>query len=516
MRALASFLLLVSLTPVGYSQVCEPLHKGFPDARLESITQGVLTIPASEATFRSETTFKDLPRFCRVRIQHRPRPDSDIGMEVWLPETNWNGRYLQVGNGGFAGTIHHHSLVHYLKRGFAVAGTDNGHKGYDDDTRWSIGHPEKIVDFGHRAVHETNQLAQTVVQKFYGKPAVFRYMTGCSDGGREGLMEAQRYPEDFHGILAGAPALRWTHGFTALLHVRQVLDRLPDKLQPAHIQALRLESLKQCDAADGLKDGIVDPMASCEPNFKGLMCPGPKPCFSKQQMAAVQAIYDGPQGVHGFRYTQGFEDGPFQWPTWFTGPTMWGAPEPLANSLSYAFFGPMVYQNAKLDVLQISVQEAVAKADRELASILNADRDTLSRKRYKILHYHGWADAAVPAQHSIDYYTKVLKKYPQAQDFYRLFMVSGMGHCLTGSGPQIFNGTVDNQGAPEDPAHDALLALMDWVEKGRAPEALIATQFVDDDPKKPVRRTRPLCPYPQRARWDGKGDPNLDSSFTCR
>ena len=496
-----------------------------------------IVISASESTSRQELILKDLPPLCRVVGTLRPRPDAAIGFELWLPE-RWNGRYLQLGNGGFAGTIHHGTLATYIKLGYAVAGTDGGHKAYDDDTRWAIGEPEKIKDFGFRAVHETSLFAQNVLPVYYQKPVRYRYFSGCSDGGREALMEAQRYPDDFDGYLAGAPALRWTHGFSALLSVRQILASIKDEpIRLPQLKALSQEALRQCDTKDGVRDGVIDPIAGCTVNLKALLCAASgtskdkEGCMSAAQLKAVAGIYSGAldeksavKNLSGFAYTLGFEDGPFQWQTWFTGPTMWGTPDPLLKPLTDAFFGPLLYQKLTVNVEALPLAEAVAKADRDLAPWTNAtDPDLkgirLSPKK-KILQYHGWADAAVPAQYSIDYYQAVhaLKTSDSTRpvdDYYRLFMVPGMGHCFSGSGPNVFNGS-DNQGGPRDAEHDVQLALERWVEEGVAPERIIASQFIKDDVSKGVLATRPLCPYPQRARWNGKGPTSDAAYFTCQ
>lgn len=523
-RKLRLLPLLSFLSPDIYAKsACEGLSPPAFAKSFQARVQTSIQVPASEASFRNDLEMKDLPSFCRISLTLKPRPESEIGAEIWLPVSDWNGRYLQVGNRGFAGTIPHEALAHYLKLGYAVGATDNGHKGYDDDASWASRSPGKILDFGYRAVHETRQASKPLIKAFYAKDPHHSYFSGCSEGGREALTEAQRYPDDFDGYLAGAPAASWTYGYSGLLFAAQRFAELgADKPNMDQIRYLSEEALRQCDALDGAKDGLIERPRQCKFDSAQLLCKVKKDgrCFSETQRRLIDTLHEGVPDVQvaGFRDSLGVEDAPFQWPTWFVGPTMWNAPDPIAKPLAQAFFAHMVYGDPKRDVMALDIKTAVRDAADQLESVLNvrhAGFKVAAGSGRKILQYHGWSDVAVPAQYSLDFQASIAKDFgSRAGDFHRLFMVPGMAHCFGGKGPSAFNG-IDNQGAPQLKTHDALLALEAWVEKSEAPDSLIATQFQDGDPKKPVLRTRRLCPYPSYARWDQKGSLDKAESFTC-
>lgn len=504
---------------------CESLAAPFPVKSFQARLQNEIKVAARDASFRNDLEIKGLPQFCRISLTLAPHPESEIGSELWFPVSGWNGRYLQIGNRGFAGTIPHEALAHYLKLGYAVGGSDNGHRGYDDDASWAVGQVEKIHDFAYRAVHETRRAARGLLKQFYAQEPKHSYFSGCSEGGREALVEAQRYPEDFDGYLAGAPAASWTYGYSGLLFAAQRFAAMKgETLTLAQIGFLSKEALRQCDGLDGVKDGLIERPRQCRFDSKRLLCKGKgkekTACFSENQRRLVDDLHLGvPDAqIAGFRDSLGVEDDPFQWPTWFTGPTLWNAPDPIAKPLAQAFFANMVYGDPKRDVMGLDIRSAARDAADRWGAILNVREPHLkgiATSGKKILQYHGWADVAVPAQYSLDYYEYVKKEFgPRSSDFYRLFMVPGMAHCFGGKGASVFNG-IDNQGAPRQKSHDALLALEAWVEKGEAPETLIGTQYIDGNPEKGVRRTRLLCPYPAYARWNKKGSVDKADSFVC-
>ncbi|HLJ24965.1 MAG TPA: tannase/feruloyl esterase family alpha/beta hydrolase [Candidatus Acidoferrales bacterium] len=464
----------------------------------------------------------DLPAFCRVVGTAKPTSDSEIKFEVWLPASGWNGKFEQVGNGGFAGNIPVAAMVEPLLRGYATAGTDDGHVGGRDVT-WAIRHPEKVIDFGYRAVHETSVQAKAIIREFYGKDPSQSYFVGCSDGGREALMEAQRFPADFRGIVAGAPANHWTHlMFRGLMDERALDDEPASYIPHSKLPVLQNAALAACDAIDGVKDGLIQNPRLCRFNPAAVQCKGAdgSDCLTAPQVEAARKIY-GPvkDSQTGAQISPGFAPGteavPDNWQTWITG----AAAEQFAlgSFFANAFFADMVFENPQWDFHTLNFGSDVKLTDDKLASILNSTDANLrpfKARGGKLIQYHGWGDAAIPPQDSIDYFESVQSTVGAAKDFYRLFMVPGMSHCSGGIGANVFG----NRFAIEqpDPTHDVVMALDEWVLHDVAPDRIIATGFVDGRQGNAVAMTRPLCPYPQDAHYKGTGDTNSAASFVCR
>lgn len=464
----------------------------------------------------------DLPAFCRVDGIAKPTSDSEIKFEVWLPASGWNGKFEQVGNGGFAGNIPLNAMAEPLLRGYATAGTDDGHVGGRDVT-WAIGHPEKVIDFGYRAVHETSVQAKAIIREFYGKDPAQSYFVGCSDGGREALMEAQRFPADFHGIVAGAPANYWTHlMFRGLLDERALHDDPASYIPPSKLLVLQNAALAACDALDGVKDGLIQNPKLCQFNPAVIQCKGADgpECLTASQVEAARKIY-GPakHSQTGAQISPGFSPGteavPENWQTWITG----AGEGQLAVGSFFAntFFADMVFENPQWDFHTLNFESDVKLTDDKLASILNSADPNLrpfKARGGRLIQYHGWGDAAIPPQNSIDYFESVQSAMGTTKEFYRLFMVPGMSHCGGGVGANVFGNRLVVEQA--DSAHDIVMALDQWVLHDVAPDQIIATGFVDGRPGNGIAMTRPLCPYPQDAHYKGTGDTNSAASFTCQ
>ena len=464
-----------------------------------------------------------LPAFCRVQGIARPTTDSEIRFEVWLPVSGWNGKFEQVGNGGLAGTIPLPAMAEPLLRGFATAATGDGHAGTGTDGSWAIGHPDKVIDFGYRAVHETSVQAKAILREFYGKDPAQSYFVGCSDGGREALMEAQRFPADFHGIVAGAPANSWTHlMFRGEQNQRAIVDNLANYIPAAKLPVLQDAALAQCDALDGVKDGLIQNPRACRFDPTVVQCKDADTpaCLTAAQVEAVKKIY-GPviDSRTGARISPGFSPGaeavPANWPTWITGPKA-GATA-LGSLFANSFFSGMVFENPKWDFKTLNFGSDVKLTDDKVAAVLNSTDPNLRPFRArggKLIQYHGWGDTAIPPQDSIDYFESAQSATGTTNDFYRLFMVPGMSHCRGGIGANVFG----NQLAVPNPdvAHDVVMALDQWVVHDVAPDQIVATGFVDGNPAKDVAMTRPLCPYPQEAQYKGAGNTNSAASFTCK
>jgi len=478
-------------------------------------------VPAGSFTPPGGRAIPDLPAFCRVAGVLKPSSDSDIRFEVWLPAAGWNGRYEGFGNGGFAGSISFAPMGAAVSRGYATASTDTGHTG-GTDAAWALGHPEKVVDFGYRAVHETAAAAKAIIRAYYGDSPRHSYFSSCSNGGRQALMEAQRFPEDYDGIIAGAPANYWTHLIATATWIVQTAETNPANYIPAaKLPAIQAAALAACDAADGLKDGLIQDPSRCRFDPSSLLCAGPESdsCLTAAQLATLKKIYAGARDARGASvfpgYPQGGEAEPGGWGPWITGEA------PGKSQLHFfgtQFFANMVYQDRAWDFRTFQLERGLQAADRKLARVLNATDPDLKRfhdRGGKLILYHGWSDAAIPAPNSIDYYRSVAEKLgaPRTESFVRLYLVPGMQHCGAGSGPNFFG-----QGGPprDDPQHDIGRALEHWVEDGAAPAAIVATRYqTGQDPASGILRTRPLCPYPQVAQWKGAGSIDDAANFTC-
>ena len=452
-----------------------------------------------------------LPAYCRVLVTARPTPDSDIRIEVAIPEAGaWNGRYLQVGNGGFAGAIPEGSIRIGLAKGFAVAGTDDGHQSTNGtDASWALGHPEQVADFGYRALKETTDAAKAIIAAHATTGPVRAYFAGCSDGGREALMEAQRYPDDFDGILAGDPANHWTDLMAAAAWNAKALLSTPASYIPASkLKAIETAEQKACGDADGV---IEDPLA-CHFDPAAIRCAGAEndQCLTGAQVAALNKIYAGPRDPRtGAAVLLGFDPGGEAesggWGVWFVGTAPGAAGHALQYEFSRNFYQFIVFGDPNYDITRLTFGAELDPIDAKWGPVLNSWSDDLSAFKAhggKLIQYHGWADPAIPPRDSIAYFSRVQKKMGDTAGFYRLFMAPGMLHCSGGPGPNMVSGP-------------ALAALTAWVEQGAAPDRIVVAKRAGDNSAQPVLRSRPLCPFPRRAEWDGKGDRDRAESWRC-
>ena len=464
--------------------------------------------------------FKNTPEFCRVPGVLTPSADSHIEFEVWLPVAGWNGKYLGVGNGGFAGSIGYTALADAVANGYAASSTDTGHQASGVDGSWAIGHHEKMVDYGYRAIHETAAKAKSTVAAFYGGAAKRSYFSSCSNGGRQALMEAQRYPADYDGIIAGAPANYFTHHLAGFVWNAQALDGA-GFIPAAKMKLIESATLAACDANDGLKDGLIDDPTKCHFDPAVLTCKGEESdsCLTDAQVIALKKIYAGPKNSKGDQlfpgYEPGGETGLGGWGTWITGPSP-------GKSVQLAFgkglFGDMLAQDAAWDFHKMNFDRDMSAADDKGSRIFNsvdANMKGFKDRGGKLLLYHGWSDAAIPPVNTIQYYESVVKKMgsKQAGEFVELFMVPGMQHCGGGPGPNDFGAASP---AAAEPDHSMIKSLEQWVEKGTAPAKIIATKYkADGNPASGAARTRPLCPYPMVAKYSGSGSVDEAASFSC-
>jgi hypothetical protein len=471
-----------------------------------------------------DEVYAKLPAFCHVQAEAHPSADSKIKIEVWMPVEGWNGRFLGTGNGGFAGQIDYRRMAMNLLLGYAGAGTDTGHTGSGIDASWALGHPEKIADFGYRAIHEMTLTGEAVTTAFYSRAASHRYFASCSDGGREALMEAQRFSTDYDGILAGAPAYNWTDLLTDFLYTVQTLQKDPASYIPAaKLPAIGKAVLAQC-GKDPVGEFLDDPR-QCHFDPAKLRCTGADTdeCLTGPQVVALKALYAGPPIKDGKTVNHGWlpgaELGPNGWTGWITGP------EPSHSAIwafAHGYLTDMVYDKADIDLESLNLEDALKTAESTTGDMLDAvnpDLSAFSSHGGKLILFHGWNDPAIPAPDTIDYFNRVVAKSgkKQADRFVRLFMVPGMQHCFLGPGATDFGqGGPSEDPALNDPKNNIYRALEWWVEAGSVPSKVIARKTREEQGGTPaVLFTRPLCPYPQAAIYSGSGDRDSAASYVC-
>ena len=436
----------------------------------------------------------ELPSHCRVAAVLTPSSDSHIEIEVWLPATTWNGKLQAVGNGGWAGVISYAAMASALREGYATASTDTGHTGAN--ALFAIGHPEKLIDYSHRAVHEMTVTAKALITAFYDRGPRLSYWNGCSTGGRQGLMSAQRFPEDFDGIVAGAPANYHSHLHTSdLAAAVPALKNPASLLPPAKLDMLNAAVLAACDAQDGVEDGLLSNPRACRFDPSALLCRGGEgnDCLTAAQLETVEGVYAPVKTSGGEPIVPG--KAPGSETGWTAVSTRSTAPIPVAlGSFQVA------YEDANWDWRTFDLDRDVRLVDDRTGFVNAIDPDLRAFKARggKLLMYHGWNDVAIAPENSIDYYTSVLGQMgPNQSDWFRLFMAPGMGHCAGGPGPNQVN---------------YMSALERWRESDVAPDQLSAAHVANDR----VDMTRPLCSYPQVAVHTGVGSTNDAASFVCR
>ena len=442
--------------------------------------------------------YSALPAFCRVAATLRPSSDSDITIEVWMPAADWNGKFEAVGNGGWGGQISLQALAGGVARGYAIATTDTGHSGRDGS--FALGHPEKLIDFSYRAVHEMTVQAKALISAYYGQAPRASYWDGCSTGGRQGLKEAQTYPEDYDGIAAGAPTNYMTHMLAQMLWVAHATLKDPAaSIPPAKYAVIHQAALDACDALDGLKDGVIDDPTRCHFDPKTIQCKsGDSPtCLTAAQAEAARKIYAPLKNPRtGAEIFPGLEPGSeLGWAG------LAGGPEPM--SIPTEYYKYIVFKNPAWDYKTFDFDTGVTLADKLDHGDDNAIDPNLEpfvSRGGKLLIYQGWSDMLVAPVNAVNYYTSVVKALggaARAQNSVRLFMAPGMGHCAGGEGPSNF---------------DRLGILEQWVEQKRAPDQIVVSRLTAGK----VDRTRPLCPYPQVAIYSGTGSTDDAKNFSCK
>lgn len=490
--------------------------------------------PAGTFTAPDGEQFQNMPAFCEVHGISKPTSVSAINFEVWLPlPSGWNGKFEGVGNGGLAGTISYSSMAPGLQRGFATASTDTGHNSTEPQL-W-LENQDLVIDYSYRGLHLTTVNAKAIIAAFYSRAPRFSYYSGCSTGGKQALFEAQRYPDDYDGIIGGDAANFWTHQMFHEDWVGQATVAPAANLSADNLQLVNNAVLEQCSTKDhGLASDpfLLDPQ-DCHFDPKVLQCVAGQStnCLTAAQVTAVQTIY---QGVTNSRTGEQLYPGLPRGSELGWGPAggqfLINRPVSEGSGVSsYDFFRFTVFQIPSpyfWDYTTLNFDSDVTLVDENFAAVFNSTNPDLSEfKRHggKLIMYHGNADPLIPPANTINYYQSVASTeasyrlthstalaISETQQFFRLFLVPGMYHCAGGPGANVFNG-VSNQGNPTDPDHDILSALDLWVASHQAPEQIIASNQTNGS----INFTRPLCPYPQNARYKGSGSTSDAANFVC-
>jgi tannase/feruloyl esterase len=435
-----------------------------------------------------------IPQHCRVKLTLKPTSDSNIYSELWMPTDNWNGKLLVVGNGGFAGSIQGYGDMQIaLRLGYATAATDTGHNAADGPNgMFALGHPEKIVDFAYRVMHETTAESKRLIKQMYSRNVQLSYYKGCSTGGRMGIMAATRFPDDYDGIIAGALANRHIHMHTAGFARQVVLARNPDMaVSPEKAQMVTEAVANKCDV---LHEGFLNNPEQCTFDFSTLLCKGgaeSNECLTQPQLKAVEMFYGGIKNRKGEII--------------FAGQALGNPVTPMRSNQNITNITDTVriwaFQNANYDWKSFDLDRDMPIIDQKIGFVDATDPDLKKFKAHggKLLLYAGWADTGITPKNTVEYYSSVVNKMGKkdANDLARLFMVPGMGHCAGGDGTSTFS-MID--------------ALSKWVEQGKAPERIEASRLRNGKPD----RTRPLCAYPLVAVYNGSGSTDESANFSCK
>jgi feruloyl esterase len=485
---------VAAVTEAATPLVCSQLTTlRIPDVRIVRTTEikpdpeWLAPLPTDNDRFRAPVRSP----FCRVEGVI----EDEIGFELWLPEAQaWNGRMLGAGNGGFAGFFRYETLARGVNRGFASVSTDTGHK--ITEVNWPIGHPRRLENLGHRGQHLTAVNAKKIIAAHYGRPPHHSYFTGCSGGGMQAMNEVQRYPADYDGVIAGAHGTSIVGISARWLASALIAQRQPEvSLSRDEWQRIAAATIEACDADDGVRDGVLNQPRRCRFDIaktRGLSAE--KVQIAKQLLGPILA-----------------PDGVVLYPAFHPGVAFSPIDSPGRAGEVFALWG---YEDPHWDFTQFDAVRDIPLVEAKVpgASFTNPNLEAFRRRGGKLISYHGWTDQIVPVQSTIDYYESVERFMgpEKTRDFYRLYLAPGVDHCRGGAGTDNFGATFEEIPNP-DPQHDMLLAIVEWVENGRAPERLIASKLEDGK----VTMTRPLCPYPQVVKYKGRGDPNDAANFVC-
>jgi len=493
-----SFVVFAASVLNAAAATCESIAAlALPNAKVtaaQQVAPGAFTPPGPAGPVAP--VYAKLPSFCRVTATLTPSRDSDIKIEVWLPASGWNGKFQAVGNGGWNGNIPYAALANAVVAGYATAATDTGHVG--NTASFALGHPEKLTDFGHRAVHEMAVKAKSIVDTFYGSVPVLSIFNGCSQGGRQGVTEAVRYPADFDGIVVGAPAVNFVHLHAGRVALNRSVNVTPASVIPAAKYPLIHQAvLAACDANDGVADGVLENPGACSFDPKVLQCSAHdnSTCLTPAQVESATRMYNGARHPATRALVV-----PGLAPGAELGWNVLGSPQPLSlavDTFKYVFMKDRAWEASRFNA-GIDIDVALASDPDDALGSTNADLRPFFARGGKLLIYHGWSDPQVTPYNTIDFFHKVLATQGGAGvgTSIQLYMVPGMNHCQGGPGTDVF---------------DKVGALEEWIKTGSAPARIEAARYTNGI----VDRTRPLCPLGQVARWSGTGSTDDAANFVC-
>jgi feruloyl esterase len=504
--------------PAATALTCDPTALGAVKLDAAALTGASEVAANAFVAPGASNPIANLPAFCRMQAKATPTTDSLINFEVWVPTSGWNGKMVTTGNGGYSPAISYSDMAYAMRQGYAVVGGDTGHQSSDpNEMFWGVGHPEKIRDWGTRSIHAITLPARQLVAGLQAKTVTRAYYYGCSTGGHQAYAEIQRYPDDFDGVIAGAPGNNRTRLNVEFLHRflsnRGANTNTPVILSSAKAASIASAAVAACDALDGVTDGVMEDPRQCtgtQFNVDAMTCaPGQTTnCLTAQEVAVAKKIYAGPKNPRtGTQLypglTVGSEAGWSQY---------WGSTEPVRAD----YWRLWVYGNPQWNWWTFDYDRDVTYADAVVSPLVdqvNPDIAAFKARNGKAIVYQGWADPVVNPQDTIAYVEQLKAKQgsqAEVDKFFRLFLVPGMGHCSGGSGTSNFG----NQGGASPVVsadRDVLMALDRWVEQGTAPDQIVASRVVSGA----TVRTRPLCPYPKKAVYKGSGSTDDAANFTC-
>ena len=456
---------------------------------------GAFTPPGASAGSNAAQAYTSLPAFCRIAATLTPTTDSDIKIEVWMPASNWNQKLQSVGNGGWAGSISYGAMAAALAKGYATTSTDTGHS--TPGASFAMNHPEKMVDYAHRAAHEMTVQAKAIVAAFYGGGPKLSLWNGCSTGGRQGVIEAAKYPADYDAIIAGATPVESPRLHGVRLQFNRMVHRSGDSyIPPEKYSSIHDAALKACDALDGVKDGIIDQPDRCSFDPGMLQCKGDDAasCLTPAQVETARAMYSpvkDPKTGATLSFPMLHPGSELSWATL-------AGPQPYA--IATEAFRYVVFNDPSWDPASFDASTDIPRLERQATGFEppSPNLKPFFSRGGKLLMYHGWADQQVAPLNSITYFDAVLKNSGPdvAGKSIALYLVPGMGHCQGGAGTDTF---------------DKVAAIEDWIRTGNAPSPIVASHRTSGS----TDRTRPLCQYPQVAKYKGSGSTDDAASFTC-
>ena len=482
------------------------LHAAAAEAECSALAR--LDIPDVKIT---EAVAVPAPATGAVRVAHC-KVNGVIGTEIHftllLPET-WNHKFMMGGGGGFVQGIDNQAIAS-VNSGYATVGTDTGHQGATVDATWALNHPERQLNFGYLAVHRVTEVSKAILRAHYGSKETRAYFNGCSNGGRQALMEAQRYPDDYDGIVSGAPAADFTGLGAQFIKDQQAAfpdstNRTTSVLPNDVLKGVEAQILDKCDALDGVKDGLMEDPRACKIDVATLTG------LTEVQKSALKKIYGETRTKDGVIYPAqpfGSEGDIAGWPLWIAGanPLLMLSQKETSQktpNLRFGFgtelFRNFIFSNPEWDYSRYDFAD-FRKTTAKTASIINAtdpNLDKFKARGGKLVIWHGWSDPALSALGTIKYYEQVEARDKKVRDFARMFMLPGVLHCAGGPGP--------------DQA-DWAAVIDGWVDKGQAPQRVIASKMA----KGSTTRTRPLCVYPQHAVYGGTGSIDDEKNFVCK